>query len=542
MKRLIIVLIVLMVVSGCGNEVTDTTDATETPKTEKDPYGLYEELLLKEEFADENYQICVYPETVYGYSVDYIPVAAYEDKTFMIDTFYLSLMQQGYNDISPQMMIDGYDYSWLTNTKTANGKTSNSDDSLIDPYAIINHLEADTILYQEVEIHKFSDDGERIDIDGDPNIKKEAIYRTDEEKPFSVGIYYKDSYIDEILKGELMMYGPKLTDGNSGPHFNFGRWYKVFISDGSTLSIKLDSYLDGTLITFELEDKSGKEPLVYRVEMMSDVDIKDVAGFSDAYNDFTFNFRPRLANDSSLEKGTVVSEADLLEPENYVHEEVLFKDEYDGAYVYGRADVEVSTYEEATFMLDDLIFGYDFKYFYYTWPHNKYLTDDMYVKDYDRSWIDRFVEENAAKGWDMTKVEGEVDPQKAINHFDDETLLFTDGLLVYDLVDGDKIIRETKYTSDKYGYEGNVTVGIRYEDSYLKKLFAGDVKKADITMEDAYKIMAEAKILRMYRSATSETNCLSFTIFDGEDRSLIIFDSGDEQFVFESDVELGDLL
>lgn len=535
MKRLIMIICVIALLCGCGKE-TMNTPTTQTPQ--KDPYGVYEEILLKEEFSDRNYKIALYPDGYERYSVDYIPIDAYEDETFMIDAFYLNLMEIGHGDIDPQMMINDYDYSWLDDTKTANHKIVNSDGSVIDPYAIINNLKDDTILYQEVEIHEFDDDDKRIDIDGDPNIEKEAIYRTDEEWPFSVGVYYKDAYIDEVLSGDLSMFGPSLNGLSSSPKFNFGRWYKVFIDDGNTLSIKLDSYLDGTLVTFDLTDNKSEEPKNYKVEMYSDVDIKDVAGYGDVFEDFTFNFKARLADDSSLQKGITASEDDLLSADNYVHEDVLFKDVYEGAYVNGQVDVKVSTYEDATFMLDDMIFGYGFKYFYYSWPHNEYLAEDMYVRDYDRTWVDDFVKKSGATGWDMTKAEGDVDPLDAVNHFKDDTILFTDGLLIYDFIDGDKIIRESAYTSNKYGYGGNVTVGIRYEDSYLKEIFEHDIKRADLSMAEVDERLSEANVLRKYRVAPSETSCLTFTVFDDEDRSLVIFEADYEHFVFSSDFDL----
>ncbi len=503
MKKAIISLVILLFISGCKTD----TPTVSTP-IEKNEYGIYEDIPLKDEFSDDH-RIRINSESYTGYSVGYIPIEAYEDETFMIDAFYLSLMKDGHNDIPSSMIIDEYDDSWLDDTYSYD-KLVNTDGSLIDPFLILNGLKDDTVLFSEVVIDKFQND-EIVDEE-----ILEKVYITDENAGYALGIRYKDSYIDEVLNGNLVMYGPVLKDGIVGPEFNFGRWYEVFLNeDGARLSIKLDSYLDGTLVTFDIYDGQDTK----RIEMLSDVDIKDITGFSDQYEDYSFNFEPRLADDSPLRNATTIEESDLKDPKTYVHEDVLFKELYEGSFVHDEVDMPVSYFEDEVFMLEEKIFGPGLKYFGYN-THNKYLASDMYVLDYDRLW------------------RSSDDLHYIVNNFKGDTILFTSQVYVYDKVDDDKIIKETPYTSDVYGYSGMTTLGIRYKDSYLKKVMEGELKELYHDIQDTPYDIKKATVIRRYEVAVSLEDSITFIIFDYDGKTIIECYVNNDNAVFESDVDL----
>ena len=301
-------------------EPTETTEPVYIDPT----IYIHEDMLIKEMFDIE--------DTLFG-SADFahpdsfindMPLSYLEDEAFYIDrcgmfsdcedTGYLSEtdistrnhINMWHKTLPASMYIQNYDRSWLEDTITTKNRdlilwhndTVNIDGTIIYPEVILNGIQDDTIIF-DARAHAVLDDETKINDD----IHSGVEFSFDDKyyQQISCGIRYGDSDLKKVLQGNIVYYVSDKEVGNSHFEYDYGRVYRVGYSPTETMSIRLFSWNDGTIIFFELSPRIEQEEVVlphgsiadnitderprptkekagpyYRIRLYSDIDIYDV--------------------------------------------------------------------------------------------------------------------------------------------------------------------------------------------------------------------------------------------------------------------------
>lgn len=533
-KKIIAFSVLILLLGGCTN-----TQTIATPTSQSDVY-VFEDVLLKGVFDDTYEFSCPSTEPLHS--------SMFEDETFLINNDLF----RNENVWDDDFYLDDYDLSWIDDI---------AENGFVDPNIVLNHINDDTILYQtSLSVFGEGDDGMvYIDENSDLHLPLDQEYDSDQYSPIGTGIRYKDSYLKDVLAGEIK---PVSNDTRLYPHYNFGRYYNVAIGerkgeDYYNSAVGDDNNIDIEIELFAVDDGTNIEISLtvdneyYTAKAFSDVDIIELADLKGEVETVYVNSTPILASDSDLRKAFADESLEFSDPMAYVHEDVLVKDIYgEDAYIqYSKftdnyyfpfKDRRITTLEDKTFLLDAAILGNTFKYFSYNEPHNSHLADDMYLDDYDETWLDEAVASMPSdlQFSEIATFDTDIDFDDVLNGFDDNTILFESCVYIYELVDGEKIIIETPYTSNYYGYQGYIQMGIRYKDSYLLKVARGNVTKYNEPID-----YNSATVSRSYEVAIDETHSLDIDLIDHEGGTLIITDmDGGQRVNFYSDVDLKTLM
>lgn len=203
----------------------------------------------------------------------------------------------------------------------------------------------------------------------------------------------------------------------------------------------------------------------------------------------------------------------------FIHEDLLFKDQFsiDPLIIYKDinkpfvdifSDLYGSTLETNTFIIDGSIYRLD------------RLGDDMYVKDFDKS--EDIIEE--------------------LKMIADDTILNTD-LMVIDPTSKEAIACDyavdNSYERDKDGY---VTVGIRYGDSYLKRILESD---HELFIEDIYEVVYPVSdFARYYKFSIASTfDDIKLELYAYNDETILnINDDNDLNVTYRFEYDIHDLI
>lgn len=427
----------------------------------EDDIKIHDDVFIKDSFTNDfsMFYSNPFPDLVLDSS--YV-IPSLEDSTFYIadDNFF--------NDPKEDTYLNGYSYSELLNDDQGR-------------YELFDHFYDDLILY---------------------NRDITVLYGEDNREtfgPFAMGIRYKNSYLKKAIEEGLTSISQEDIMGLG--YFKAGREYIIAIPNEEgqyhEVAINIYPYYGQSLIYLEYHDvQPDPYYFISPYDMSSDLSFEVIERNKQAI----FSANSTMAgNYQDLDYDN------LKDPEAYVYDDVLFSDVYplDETYIqypdvlYGSFNVindqKATSLEPETFMLDTMLFSPG-KYYGMT-PHTGRLSMAMYIEDYDDSWSDNIF------GIDHTTTDEPITIDEVLNHLADDNILYLDRVSVYHLEGDDKIITENDYVGNYYGgYEGYVGIGVRYKDSYLKEVLAGNVSKYNelVTDIDYYHITKA----RSYKIAT----------------------------------------
>lgn len=299
----------------------DPTETTEPVYIDPTIY-IHEDMLIKEMLDREGTTFesrdTRHPDSV----INDMPLIYLEDETFYIDGCGMFGDCEGVNDISEMdistrdhinmwhktlpasMYIQNYDRSWLEDTITTKNRdlilwhndTVNIDNTIIYPDVILNGIQNDTIIFDAMV--RINPGGISLRYWDHEDLSEEE---SNIRNGLAWGIRYGDSDLKKVLQGNIVYYVSDKEVGNSHFEYDYGRVYRVGYSPTETMSIRLFSWNDGTIIFFELSPRIEQEEVVlphgsiadnitderprptkekagpyYRIRLYSDIDIYDV--------------------------------------------------------------------------------------------------------------------------------------------------------------------------------------------------------------------------------------------------------------------------